>query len=130
MGNTNFLSNAAYQYRFHSENGIPKESLDENENIIVRYDGCCGWTISLTRSEDNTRKDCPHYSSLGYTTQAWTSIEFKTSEPLEFVTTWKDFQSTVHRYVSDPSYWKIMCTARECDHRSIENCSKGHGYRR
>jgi hypothetical protein len=68
MGNTSFWSDISYQYRFHSENDIAKEALDpspvidDNENIIVRYDGCCGWTISLTRLEDNARKDSRFYS--------------------------------------------------------------------
>jgi hypothetical protein len=39
----------------------PLHILDLNENIIVRYDGCCRWTVSLTRSEDNTRKDSRFY---------------------------------------------------------------------
>jgi hypothetical protein len=111
-------------------NKTSRDELDPNETIIVRYDGCCRWTVSLTRCHDNTRKDCPHYSTYGCSVQEWTSANFKTSDPIEFVTTWKDLMSTVKRYEYEESYHKTICTARECHFSQIENCSKGKGYHR
>jgi hypothetical protein len=104
--------------------------LDENEPIILRYDGCCRWTVSLTRCQDNTRKDCPHYSSFGGATQHWFGVDLKISHPIEFVTTWKEFMLTVNRYALEESYHKKICTIRECNTNGpkIYNCSQGKGY--
>ncbi len=103
-------------------------SRDPNEKVVVRFDGCCGWTILPHHTISNIRKECPHYSLRGITTQDWCDVEFKTSNPIEFVTTWKDLMQTADRYISTPSYHKNICTVMKCHHQGISDCSQGKGY--
>ncbi len=82
----------------------------EDAQVVVRFDGCCHWTISpMNYQSVDEKQDCDHHSKIGYTSQHYSSGDFK-DDPLAFVTTVKQLRETLERYKTDAAYSKSKCT--------------------
>jgi hypothetical protein len=106
------------------------DGMSEDDQVVVRFDGCCHWTIaSACYQLVDEKQDCEHHSKIGYTTQHYSSGDFK-DDPLAFVTTIKQLRETLERYKTDDAYSKKKCTigANQTHDFNFFKCGEGRGY--